>query len=252
MKTAIGYLRVSTDGQAENGFGLDSQKEQITSFAAAHDYQITSWLRDEGVSGASDDRPAFNEIIYGEVSNPPVEAVIVAKSDRVARDINLYFYYKYMLTKKCIRLVSVSEDFGQLGMFASVLEAFTATMAQMERDNITRRTSSGRNQKAKTGGYSGGRVPYGYKVVDGKLEIEPREADAVRMMFKLREKGWSYRKISDHLESEGFRTRINTPFTYGGVQGIVKNRMTYEGKYKYGDMENWIDGLHEPILKGDI
>lgn len=250
MKKGIGYLRVSTDGQAQNGFGLGTQREQIAKYARDNDYEIIEWLSDDGVSGASEDRPAFDQIVYGDVNNPPVEAVIVAKSDRVARDINLYFYYKYMLTKKGIRLVSVSEDFGQLGMFASVLEAFTATMAQMERDNITRRTSSGRNQKARQGGFAGGRAPFGYETTGGSLQVNDREAAAVIRIFEMRDRGLTYRKIADILTHEGHTSRIGTPITFGGVSNIVKNRPFYEGLYKYGDMAEWVEGQHEPILKG--
>ena len=100
MKNVIGYIRVSTDGQCgEDKFGLDVQREQISEYCKKNDFVITRWVMDEGESGAKE-RPGFDEIIYGDVSNPPHEAVVVAKSDRVARDINIYYYYKMMLTKK--------------------------------------------------------------------------------------------------------------------------------------------------------
>lgn len=98
MKKAVGYCRVSTDGQVgEDKFGIDSQKEQILEYAKRNDYEILEWFIDEGVSGVKESRPAFDKIIYGDVSNPPYESVIVAKNDRIARDINIYFYYKMML-----------------------------------------------------------------------------------------------------------------------------------------------------------
>ena len=49
-----------------------------------------------------------------------------------------------MLMKKDIKLISIAEDFGQFGVFANMLEAFTLCVAEMERDNITKRTSGGR------------------------------------------------------------------------------------------------------------
>ena len=128
---AIGYLRVSTEGQVgEDKFGLDSQKEQIEKYAKAHDITIVEWFKDEGISGVTEHRPAFDRIIFGDITNPPYEAVIVAKNDRIARDINVYFYYKMMLRKKDINLISVSEDFGQFGVFSNMLEAFTLCVAQ--------------------------------------------------------------------------------------------------------------------------
>lgn len=66
----------------------------------------------------------------------------------MARDIKLYFYYKQLLYQKDIELVSVSEDFGEMGAFAGILEAFVMFAAEQERANITRRTQAGRVLKA--------------------------------------------------------------------------------------------------------
>ena len=143
MKNVIGYIRVSTDGQAKDDkFGLDVQRTQIEEYCKKNDMTIAKWYTDEGESGAKE-RPGFDEIVYGEVTNPPYEAVIVAKSDRLARDINFFYYYKMLLIKKNNRLISIAEDFGQFGVFASMLEAFTLCVAEMERDNINKRTSAG-------------------------------------------------------------------------------------------------------------
>ena len=96
----IGYIRVSTDGQVgDDKFGMDAQREQIEAYCAKNDMRIGAWVVDEGESGAKE-RPGFDEIIYGDVGNPPYDGVVVAKSDRVARDINVYYYYKMMLKKK--------------------------------------------------------------------------------------------------------------------------------------------------------
>ena len=124
MKNVVAYIRVSTDGQCgDDKFGLDVQRETIQEYCNKHDMVIARWFMDEGESGAKE-RPGFDEIVYGEVTNPPYEAVIVAKSDRVARDINIYYYYKMLLTKKNIKLISIAEDFGQFGVFANMLEWF--------------------------------------------------------------------------------------------------------------------------------
>ena len=246
----IGYIRVSTDGQCgEDKFGLEVQEEKIKEYAEKNDMTIVKWYRDEGESGAKE-RPGFDEIIYGDVTNPPFEAVIVAKSDRVARDINVYYYYKMMLMKKDIKLISISEDFGQFGVFANMLEAFTLCVAEMERDNINKRTSAGRKVKAGKGGYSGGRAPMGYKVQDGELVINPDEAAVVLKIFELREDGVTMMEIVDTLNENGYKTRNGGPFVISTVQSILNNRKTYEGFYHYGkDKDEWVKGQHEPILK---
>jgi DNA invertase Pin-like site-specific DNA recombinase len=248
MINVIGYVRVSTEGQVgEDKFGLDVQKQQIEEYAKDHNMNIVRWFRDEGESGAKE-RPGFDEIIYGEITNPPYEAVIVAKSDRVARDINVYYYYKMMLLKKDIKLISIAEDFEAFGVFAPMLEAFTLCVADMERNNINKRTSAGRKVKASQGGYSGGRAPMGYKVENKMLVVNPEEAPIVLKVFELRDSGVVMTDIVDALNREGFKTRNGKSFVISTVQSILNNRKTYEGYYRYGKDGEWVKGQHKALL----
>lgn len=245
----IGYIRVSTEGQTgDDKFGLDVQRQTIEEYCASRDMNIVRWVSDEGESGAKE-RPGFDEIVYGDVSNPPYEAVVVAKTDRVARDINVYYYYKMLLTKKNIKLISIAEDFGQFGVFSNMLEAFTLCVAEMERQNITKRTSSGRKAKAKTGGYSGGRAPMGYKVVDHQLVINEDEAPAVRFIFDNKRNGNSMLGTVKALNEAGYKTRNGKEFVISTVQSIWNNENTYLGYYKYGKDGEWVKGDHEPLIK---
>jgi len=250
MKNVVAYIRVSTDGQVgEDKFGLDAQKEQIVEYCTKNDMNIVKWYSDEGESGAKY-RPGFDEIVYGEVTNPPYEAVVVAKSDRVARDINIYFYYQGALLRKNINLISITEDFGQFGVFANMLKAFTLTCAEMERDNINKRTSAGRSVKSAKGGYSGGRPPYGYKAANHNLEVVPEEAEIVKIVFRMKdEEGQTYKSICDYLNSLGKTNRSGTKFSISTVQVIYENKRVYQGFYRYGKNAEWVKGLHTPILQ---
>ena len=249
MKNVIAYIRVSTDGQCgEDKFGLEVQRQTIQEYCNKNDMNILKWYTDEGESGAKE-RPGFDEIVYGDVSNPPYEAVIVAKSDRVARDINVYYYYKMLLIKKDVKLISIAEDFGQFGVFASMLEAFTLCVAEMERDNINKRTSSGRKAKASKGGYSGGRPPYGYEPLNGKLVIVPEEAEVVRFVINSKESGKTFQTICDALNKAGKTNRSGTKFSISTLQVIIDNKPLYQGMYRYGKDSEWVEGEHEPILK---
>lgn len=250
IKNVIAYTRVSTDGQVgEDKFGLESQKRQIEEYCAKNDMTIVDWVSDEGVSGAKW-RDGFDSIVYGEVHNPPVQAVIVAKSDRVARDINIYFSYQGMLLRKNIELISVTEDFGQFGVFANALKALTLTMAEMERENITKRTMGGRKVKASMGGYSGGRCPVGYRVQNGRLIIDPEEAEVVKRIFRRTREGAKMLKIANELNADGVKTRSGGRFYASQIKSILDNEKLYRGYYRYGN-ENWVKGQHVPILNED-
>ena len=242
----IAYIRVSTDGQAaDDRFGLLVQRQKITEYCSANDMEIVKWYTDEGESGAKE-RPGFDEICYGDV--PDVEACVVAKSDRVARDINIYFYYKMLLTKKNIKLISVSEDFGIYGAFAPILEAFSMCVAQMERDNITMRTSAGRNAKARQGGWAGGPIPIGYRLVNKQLVVDEREREVVRDIYKMRADGMVFAKIADALNENGITTKNGKRWVPIGVSRVLDKRKFYEGYYQYGNV-GFVKGQHEAILE---
>lgn len=247
---AVAYCRVSTDGQVgEDKFGIDFQKEQIITYCKNHEIEIVGWFIDEGVSGAKERRPAFDRILQGEVSNPPVQYVIVAKTDRISRDINLYYSYKALLAKKNLEILSVAEDWSSADkLTAMILENFLAMAATVERENIRVRTSGGRQQKAKMGGYAGGRPPYGYDTVSGRLVINDEEAKAVRLIFTMKDSGKTFQSICDALNLNGYLTKSGKPFAISTIQVILGNRPLYEGNYRYGKGSEWIPGVHEPIL----
>lgn len=250
LKNAIGYIRVSTEQQAsDDKYGIDVQRKEILSYADLNGYAIVDWKIDE-ISGAKDDRPALNEILYGDnVSNPPFEAVIVFKNDRLARDTKLYFYYLYTLEKKNIKLLSTKEEFAEGSDFANIYRALLQFVAEQERKNIALRTSKGRSMKAQCGGYSGGRCPYGYKVENGRLVINETERPIVEYVFAEHDKGTPMLTIADGLTALGYSTRKGTRFQNTSVRSIINNRPLYQGMYKYGKEMNWVQGVHEPILK---
>lgn len=251
FKNAVGYIRVSTEGQVgDDKFGIDSQKQSILLYANENGYNIVEWFIDKAVSGVKDNRPELDKILYGtDVTNPPYEAVIVAKSDRMARDIKLYFYYLYTLEKKNIKLLSVCEQFDDDNGLSGIYRSIMLFVAEQERRNIAMRTSSGRRTKAKAGGYSGGRSPYGYKVENSQLVINEDEVPIVKAVFEGLDAGRTLWDIADGLTAAGYTTRKGTPFRESNVRSIRDNRPFYEGMYKYGKDMNWVKGVHEPILK---
>jgi DNA invertase Pin-like site-specific DNA recombinase len=121
----------------------------------------------------------------------------------------------------------------------------------MERDNINKRTSSGRKVKASRGGYSGGRPPYGYTPLNGRLEIVPEEAEVVRYVIGSKKNGLTYQQICDTLNSQGKTNRSGSKFSISTLQVILDNEPLYRGMYRYGKDAEWVEGEHEPILKGE-
>jgi len=251
MKKAIAYIRVSTQEQGgDDRFGIEAQKQEIIKYAEANGYEIVDVLVDT-ISGVKENRPQWDRIILDEkVANPPYEAVIVFKSDRVARDIKLYFYFLYKLEMKGIKLISTQENFGEDNALANVYRSLMIFVAEQERANIALRTSKGREIKATRGGYAGGRPSYGYKVENGELVINELEADVVKVIFAMRDDNCSFNIIANTLNKQNIKNRSHKEWTMAHIFYICRNKKFYQGFYKYGN-NNWVKGLHQPILDID-
>ena len=246
LNMAIGYVRVSTCGQAaDDRFGIDAQKSAIIDYASKNGYEITDFVIDT-ISGVKEVREGFDKILMGEVET---DAVIVYKSDRVARDIKLYFYYLYTLEKHGIKLISVTEEFDEDGGLANVYRAILQFVAEQERNNIRLRTMAGRKQKLRKGGYAGGNYPTGYFLADGKLYADGEERRVVRTIFKLYYEGLGCTRISWELNRRKIKTKRGFEWFDASVARVLKNRKFYEG-FVLVDGE-YVKGEHEPILDVD-
>ena len=251
MKRAVAYLRVSTPGQVgEDKFGIESQREAIKEYCDKNNIEVVNWYIDEAISGTEVHRPALDKIFEGEVTNPPIDYIIVAKTDRLSRDVMLYYGYKAKLKERGLEILSVNEDWSaQDQLTALILENFMAVVNQIERENIKRRMGGGRKAKAVQGGYAGGQAPMGYKVIDKRLVINEEEAPTVRFIFKMKSEGATMQGTVDALNAAGYKTRRGKPFVTSTVQSIWNNERTYRGEYHYGKDGKWVKGVHEPILK---
>src|SRR5215216_4374910 len=89
-KRVVAYLRVSTNGQAENGYGLDNQEAACRERAKRIGTTVVAVLREEGVSGAKamGDRPILAEAL-GLIKSGDADAIMVYRLDRLARDLVL-------------------------------------------------------------------------------------------------------------------------------------------------------------------
>ena len=255
-KRGVAYLRVSTEEQTKDDrYGLDSQRAQIEKYCTDNDIEIRDedWYVEAGVSGKVRNRPEFNRILSTEVQNPPIECVVVAKADRISRDVTTYYVYKDLLARKNIEIVSVKEDWGsQDKITATILEGFMAIMADVERETIALRTAGGRRMKAKQGGYAGGNAPFGYKIVDGGYVIDETEAEVVRYIFEARKNGRNYLQIANALnDNPHYNPRKGAKFYASSVKTILLNKKTYQGFYRYGKDASWVKGRHKPILPPD-
>lgn len=248
-RRAVGYIRVSK--KKADRFDIEKQREIITKYCDEHNLIVCGWYIDSEISGLSKTSPAMNAMLYGGLKSPTVNYIVCARSDRISGDLKMYYYYFMLFDKKGIELVSATEDIVDdgtgLGEEYRIMMLF---VAEQERKNIYARTSGGRAQKAKAGGYAGGKTPFGYKPKNGMLVIDPGEAEIVRKIFFLYTHGMSATAITNYLNASGARGRAGTFFSSSTIIGVLKREKFYRGYYRFKD-SGWVKGQHEPIFKDD-
>lgn len=262
MKTAAAYIRVSTDDQTE--YSPSSQLEKIREYAKRNDYILPDEyiFIDEGISGRTTKRPAFNKMIGTAKTSPkPFDAILLWKFSRFARNREDSIVYKSMLRKQCgIDVISISENIGDDKM-SVIMEAMIEAMDEYYSINLGEEVRRGMNEKVQRG--EAVTIPsFGYDIENGQYIPNPETAPVVRNIFADFLDGKGLVTIARELNENGYRTRRGNKFENRTVRYMLKNpvyvgkiRWTPTGKANHRkDCKDTliIDGTHEPIISREI
>lgn len=233
MKKVIGYLRVSTEEQSKN-YGLDVQREKIETYCKLHDIENVEFYSDK-VTGKTLEREGLKKLLE-EVRNGNVSNVIVFKADRLTRKLrDLLGIIEDEFEPKDVAFVSVSEQFDTSTPTGKAFLSMLGTFAELERNTIVYRTTSGRVARAKKGGkVACGSTPLGYRNIDGELKKETKEIEIVKAIFAMRADGKTYREIAKILNDDGVKTKRGGKWYASTVRYIAENK-----KYKGFDIYNF-------------
>lgn len=241
------YLRVSTEEQAADGWGLEVQRDKCRAMAQLKGWEIVREYTDEGLSGTLEpqDRPTLRQLME-DARADELDAVIVAAYDRLGRKTRIVLDIIERLAEWGVQFVSCKEQVDTstpIGQF--VLTQFAA-IAQLERDMIVERTTDGRNRRGQEDGEKGGRVPMGYRRLfheggkaTGELQIHEEEARVIRSMFAWRSAGNSLRTIADKLNTAGIRTSRGNCWHASSVKVVLDNEDKYRGRLRGESNQAW-------------
>jgi DNA invertase Pin-like site-specific DNA recombinase len=214
MTKAIGYIRVSTDKQSEKGVSLEAQQEKIKAYALLYDLELVDMVIESG-SAKSMDREGLQKAL-GRLQSGEAEALVVTKLDRLTRSVadlgklvECYF--------QVYGLLSVSEQIDTRSAAGRLVLNVLASVSQWEREVIGERTSAAMQHMRQQNQYTGGKVPYGFNLVDGELTHNDSEQRVLELVRKHREAGMSLRWIAKALADEGFKSRAGKPFHFQAV-----------------------------------
>lgn len=261
-----------------DGYSLDAQKTKMKAFCDYNEYEIAGEYEDAGKSGKSiEGRVSFNQMMEDIKSGKDgVSYVLVFKLSRFGRNAADVLATLQVMQDFGVNLICVEDGIDSSKDAGKLMISVLSAVAEIERENIRVQTMEGRMQKAREGKWNGGFAPYGYSLIDGKLEVNEEEAVAIRMIFdQYVNTDLGANGIEKYLENHGIhkiarQNGKNPLFAAALIRRIIQNPV-YSGKISYGrrrtekvhgtrneyrqvkkDDYLLVDGLHEALVSEEV
>lgn len=268
-KVAI-YSRKSV--YIEGSVSIQTQIEMCKDYAIKK-YNNVSFevFEDEGFSGGNTNRPAFQKLLKA-VSLKQFDIVICYKIDRIARNTLDFLNTLETFKKNNVDLISISEGFDPNTQMGKVMLTLLASFAEMERSNIQQRVKDNMLSIAKSGRWTGGSPPIGFKIgLEGGLEFS--SPLLIKTIYEMKYSNFKNSEIITNIQNEyghkfsntTLATTLKRPvyvrstkavsvflsnngYKVLGVEDNVHSYLTYtDNNIKYAVVSN-IEGLIEPSI----
>ncbi len=253
------YTRKSTEHNLDLSFtSLDAQREACEAYIKSQAHEGWTLVRDRfddgGLSGASLDRPALQNLL-DQVRVRRIDIIVVYKVDRLTRSLADFAKLVELFDEHEVSFVSVTQSFNTTSSMGRLTLNVLLSFAQFEREVIGERVRDKIAASKRKGIWVGGPVPLGYRSVRKKLEIAQEEADLVRKIFAEYLRLGSIGALAAFLNAEGLKPKPRqlaagralqaACYRVGPLAHLLKNRF-YVGEVAYrGEVHK---GEHEPIL----
>lgn len=227
MKKAIGYIRVSTDKQVKNGISPEAQREKIEQWSSLNEHSLVKIYSDSGISGKKmDNRPGLREAI--EVLGEG-DALVAYSMSRIARSVRDTLDISDMIAKKKANLVMLTDQIDTTTPQGKLYFNITASLNQYQRDLVSDHVTEIMASKRDRGEKTGGKVPYGFNVVEElhgdkmvkKIVANAEEKETIEAIRMMEGKKWSANKIARRLNQEGIKTKCGKNWTKTQVLRII-------------------------------
>jgi site-specific DNA recombinase len=243
------YMRVSTGRQAEHDLSIPDQRSQLQSWCRANGHHVVAEYVEAGASAADDRRPSFQEMIERACDGEHAfDLIIVHSYSRFFREAFEQEFYLRKLGKHGVRVVSITQPVGDEtepvhAMMRKVIALFDEYQSKENAKHVIRSMK----ENARQGFWNGATPPLGYRLIEAekrgakikkKLEVDPVEAETVRLMFKLYLLGdgssgaLGVKEIVKWLNARGYRTRRGKSFGVGQAHKMLTNTV-YIGRWKF-------------------
>lgn len=231
MIRTIGYIRVSTDKQADCGLSLEAQTAKLQAQAVVEGISIDEIITDAGESAKSLNRPGMARLL-ALVDSGAVQTVIICKLDRLTRSVADLAELLKRFDRRGVSLVSVNDKLDTATAAGRLVLNIMVSVSQWEREATGERTREVLRHK-KTQGMLAGNTPFGYrllndardehgKLIDSTLIKDELEQEIISRIQELRTAGFTLEQIARELNALGFTTRSGGEFKKQYIHNICK------------------------------
>jgi site-specific DNA recombinase len=247
------YCRVSSKEQIE-GTSLESQEIACKEYARNHNIAVLRTFIERGESAKFADRTQLIELIdFCRNSKEQIQALIVWKLDRFARNVGDHFNIKASLLKYGVRVISVTEPI-DANPEGKLMETILAGFAQFDNDIRAARTVQGMRRKIQEGIFPW-KAPFGYKTPPRDSTKKTKADEPHQPLFGLLQKAWKQFATGTHTKAEiqrlmdswGVQTENGMSMTAQSIDNFFRNPF-YAGIL----VDPWSDerfpGLHVPMV----
>ena len=220
MKQAIGYIRVSTEKQANEGVSLEAQEAKIVSWCKANDYELVKVYVDAGISGKRMD--TRKELLAALASLKKGMALVSYSLSRLARSTKDALAIGETVAKKKADMVSLTEQIDTTTAAGKMMFQMLSVLAEFERNLVAERTTNALQHKKRTGQKYTNQTPYGFEAIEGRLVQVQQEAEVVAEIQASRTGGNTLQFIADSLNTRGIPTKTGKQWAPATIHLLLK------------------------------
>ena len=240
------YARFSSHSQTEQS--IEGQLQVCTEYAARNGYTIVGEYIDRALSGTSDNRPQFQQMI-ADSSKRLFEGVLVYQLDRFARNRYDSATYKRKLKQNGVRVLSARENITD-DASGILIESVLEGMAEYYSAELAQKIKRGMDINAQKCLCTGGGVALGFRVDENKrFQIDEATAPVVRKIFDMYAGGCTVAEIVTYMNERGIRTSRGALFNKNSLHTMLRNKR-YIGIYTYKGTET--PGGMPRIIEDDL